>query len=144
LIWKTICEKKPGTGQPDQVPHLKPYIESIYAGQIADTSTMAKVFNTNDGFKGFKCPMKEEGNGWVPDFKNRYFTEDIPEGFAMYKGIADLAGVPTPTIDLIMGFFQGFMEKEYIKDGKLAGKDVGETKSPQRFGVTTLDALLAD
>jgi len=143
-IWTTICEKVPGTGLPGQVPHLKPYIEAIYADQIHDNSTMAKVFNTNDGFKGFKCPMKEEGGGWVPDFKNRYFTEDIPEGFMMYKGIADLAGVETPTIDLITEFFQKFMEKEYVKGGKLAGKDVGETKSPQRYGVTTLADLLKD
>jgi len=144
LIWKTICEKVPGTGEPGQVPHLKPYIEAIYGDQIHDRSTMAKVFNTNDGFKGFRCPMKEEGGGWVPDFANRYFTEDIPEGFAMYKGIADLAGVETPTIDLIMEFFQKFMGKEYVKGGKLAGANVGETKSPQRFGITTLQALLAD
>jgi len=143
-IWTTICEKKPGTGEPGQVPHLKPYIISIYGNQIHDKSSLSTVFNTNDGFKGFKCPMKPEGEGWIPDFTNRYFTEDIPEGFAMYKGIADLAGVETPTIDLIMGFFQKFMGKEYIKDGKLIGADVGETKSPQRFGITSLDALLAD
>merc|ERR1711976_403664 len=140
----TICQKVPGTGEPSQVPHLKPYIESIYADQIHDTSTMAKCFNTNDGFKGFKCPMKEEGGGWVPDFANRYFTEDIPEGLCMYKGIADLAGVKTPVIDEILGFFQPFMGKEYLKDGKLAGSDVGETKSPQRYGITTLEALLKD
>jgi hypothetical protein len=127
---------------------IKPYIESIYAGQIADTNTLSKCFNTNDGFKGFKCPMKEvevDGvKGFQPDFANRYFTEDIPEGFAMYKGIADLAGVETPVIDEIFSFFQKFMKKEYIKDGKLCGADVKETKSPQAFGVQTLDDLLKD
>merc|ERR1712178_73035 len=115
-----------------QVPHIKPYIESIYAGQIADTSALSKCFNTNDGFKGFRCPMKavEGSKGFEPDFTNRYFTEDIPEGVAMYKGIADLAGVETPVLDEIVCFFQTFMGKEYIKDGKLVGKDVSETKSP--------------
>jgi len=144
MVWKTICQKVPGTGEPGQVPHLKPYIERIYGPQVRDCSTMATVFNTNDGFKGFRCPMKKEGDGWVPDFANRYFTEDIPEGFCMYKGIADLAGVETPTIDLILGFFQNLMGKEYLKDGKLAGADVGETKSPQRFGITSLEDLLKD
>jgi len=143
-IWTTICEKVPGTGQPSQVPHIKPYIESIYAGQIADTSTLAKCFNTNDGFKGFKCPMKEVEGGFTIDFANRYFMEDIPEGVAMYKGIADLAGVETPVIDEIVGFFQAFMGKEYIKDGKLAGADVASTKSPQAFGITKLEDLLKD
>jgi len=143
-IWATICEKVPSAGKPEQVPQIKPYIESIYAGQIADTSTLAKCFNTNDGFKGFRCPMKEVEGGFQVDFANRYFTEDFPDGFAMYKGIADLAGVETPVIDEIMCFFQKFMGKEYIKDGKLAGADVGSTKSPQAFGVKTLEELLAD
>jgi hypothetical protein len=146
-VWTAICNKVAGTGKPEQVPMIKPYIESIYAGQIKDNSTLSKCFNTNDGFKGFKCPMKEvtdQPGKFEPDFANRYFTEDIPEGFAMYKGIADLAGVATPVIDEIFMFFQGFMGKEYIKDGKLIGKDVGETKSPQRFGITTLEDLLKD
>jgi hypothetical protein len=143
-IWTTICEKVPGTGEPSQVPHIKPYIESIYAGQIADSSTLAKCFNTNDGFKGFKCPMKEVEGGFTIDVANRYFTEDIPEGVAMYKGVADLAGVETPVIDEIVCFFQKFMGKEYIKDGKLAGADVAATKSPQAFGITTLEELLKD
>lgn len=148
-IWTTICEKVPGTGEPSQVPHIKPYIEGIYAGQIADNSTLSKCFNTNDGFKGFKCPMKpkkegEEIVGWEPDFTNRYFTEDLPEGVAMYKGIADLAGVETPALDEIVCFFQKFMGKEYIKDGKLAGADVPKTKSPQAYGISTLEELLKD
>merc|ERR1712032_219266 len=143
-IWSTICEKVPGTGEPSQVPHIKPYIESIYAGQIKDTGSLSTCFNTNDGFKGFKCPMKQVEGGWTPDFENRYFTEDIPEGVAMYKGIADLAGVETPVLDEIVGFFQKFMGKEYIKDGKLAGDDCAATKSPQAFGVTTLADLLKD
>jgi len=143
-IWATICEKFPSAGKPEQLPAVKPYIEGIYAGQIEDTSTLAKCFNTNAGFKGFRCPMKEVDGGFAPDFKNRYFTEDFPEGVAMYKGIADLAGVETPVIDEITCFFQKFMGKEYIKDGKLAGADVGETKSPQAFGVKSLEDLLAD
>jgi hypothetical protein len=143
-IWATICEKYPNAGKVEQLPAVKPYIEGIYAGQIADTSTLAKCFNTNDGFKGFRCPMKEVEGGFAPDFANRYFTEDFPEGVAMYKGIADLAGVETPVIDEITCFFQKFMGKEYIKDGKLAGADAGATKSPQAFGVKTLEELLAD
>merc|ERR1711976_391908 len=141
-VWTTICEKVPGTGEPGQVPHIKPYIEAIYKGQINDTETLSKCFNTNDGFKGFRCPMKEVEGGFAPDFANRYFTEDFPEGVAMYKGIADLAGVETPVIDEIFCFSQKFMGKEYIKDGKLAGADVKATKSPQRFGCQTLEDLL--
>mmetsp|Transcript_19531 Transcript_19531/g.45425 ORF Transcript_19531/g.45425 Transcript_19531/m.45425 type:complete len:446 (-) Transcript_19531:333-1670(-) len=142
-VWKEICAKLPGSGDPEAVPQIKPYIEAIYAGQIADTSKLKFCFSTNDGFKGFRCPMKQVEGGFAPDFQNRYFTEDIPEGLCVYKGIADLAGVAVPTIDEILGFFQGFMNKEYLKDGKLAGKDVGETKAPQAFGITDLKDLVA-
>merc|ERR1711920_96522 len=139
-VWAEIIKRTEGVaGKVEDVKPIREYIFQCYGKQIADPSTTKGVFNTNDGYKGFKCPMKEEGEGWVPDFKNRYFTEDIPEGFAMYKGIADLAEVETPVIDEIFAFFQKFMGKEYIKDGKLCGADVAATKSPQAFGVTTLD-----
>jgi len=143
-IWKTIVEKYPETGSVEQVPDMFSYIKDIYGPQVKDASTFTTAIKTCDGYKGFKCPMKEVEGGFAPDFANRYFTEDIPEGVAMYKGIADLAGVETPVIDQIVCFFQKFMGKEYIKDGKLAGADVGETKSPQRYGITSLEQLLQD
>jgi len=143
-IWNALVEKTDGRiGRPDEVPDIKTYIERIYGDQIRDTSSTASVFRSNDGFRGFRCPMKPVGDGWTLDFENRYFTEDIPEGFCGYKGMADLAGVDTPAIDEILGFFQGHMGREYLKDGRLAGRDVGETKAPQAFGIHTLDDYLA-
>jgi len=143
-IWKAIVTKYPNAGKVEEVPDMFSYIKAIYGPQVKDPSTFTSAIRSCDGYKGFRCPMKAEGDGFVPDFANRYFTEDIPEGVAMYKGIADLAGVPTPVMDEIVCFFQTFMGKEYIKDGKLAGANVGETKSPQAFGITSLEALLAD
>jgi len=143
-IWKAILAKHPATGRVEQVPDMFTYIKDIYGDQVKDPSTFTSAIRTCDGYKGFKCPMKAVDGGWIPDFANRYFTEDIPEGVCMYKGIADLAGVSTPVMDEIVCFFQQFMGKEYIKDGKLAGADVSETKSPQRYGVTSLEQLLQD
>jgi hypothetical protein len=143
-IWKTILEKYPGTGKLSEVPDMHTYIKNIYGPQVKDPTTFTTTIVSCDGYKGFRCPMKAEGNGFVPDFANRYFTEDIPEGVCMYKGIADLAGVETPVMDEIVCFFQKFMGKEYIKNGKLAGANVMETKSPQAFGITSLEQLLKD
>merc|ERR1719356_1482600 len=39
-VWATICEKKPGTGTPDQVPDLRASLAAIYKGQIVDDSTI--------------------------------------------------------------------------------------------------------
>merc|ERR1712083_714888 len=102
------------------------------------------VFAKNVGLTGFHFPMKKvEGKDeYEIDFTNRYFNEDIPDGLCVYKGYAELADVETPGIDAILNHFQKFMGKEYIKDGKLAGKDAMATKAPQAFGYTTLASLL--
>ena len=78
----------------------------------------------------------------VPDFGNRYFTEDGPFGLAVLRGIAEVAGVKTPTMDKVLTWMQSMMGKEYLKDGKLVGKDIGSTRSPQKYGLKTLNAML--
>jgi len=111
-------------------------------------SNIQRFFQTNDAYKGFKCPLVpanggngNENEGFVPDFSNRYFTEDIPLGLCVYKGLADIANVETPTIDKIITFCQLHMGKEYILNGKLEGKDVNTTSSPQRFGIKSISDL---
>ncbi len=43
-----------------------------------------------------------EGGKFMPNFKSRYLLEDIPFGLAVIKGIADLADMPTPRVDMVM------------------------------------------
>jgi len=92
--------------------------------------------------------MKEVEGGFVPDFANRYFSEDFPESFAIYKGLADLVDYPTPVIDACFLWAQPFMGKEYITGeagkAKLNGKDAMSTKAPQAFGYNTLKEFLGD
>jgi hypothetical protein len=146
-LWAEIVRKTKGkAGKVEDVKPIKEYIFQCYGKQIADPSTTKGVFSTNDGYKGFKCPMKEVEGGFVPDFKNRYFSEDFPESFAIYKGLADLCNFPTPVIDRCFLWAQPFMEKEYVtgEEGKcrLDGKHASETKAPQAFGYTTLAKFL--
>ena len=35
----------------------------------------------------------------VPNFQARYLVEDIPYGLVAIRGVGELLGVPTPTID---------------------------------------------
>jgi hypothetical protein len=139
-----ICEKYPGKfGTPGTIPSVREYMAKINKGQIKDDSSIKNVFATNVGLKGFHFPMKKnEAGEWEIDFTNRYFMEDIPEGLCVYKGYAELAGVPTPGIDAILMKFQSFMGKEYLVDGKLCGKDCMATKSPQAYGIKSLEELL--
>jgi len=148
-VWKAIVSKTGGAaGRENDVKPIREYIHQCYGNAIADPSTTRGVFATNNGYKGFRCPMKEVQGGWVPDFNNRYFSEDFPESFAIYKGLADLVGVSTPTIDMCFLWAQRYMEKEYITGAigkaKLNGKDMLSTKAPQAFGHDTLEKFLGN
>ena len=119
------------------VPYIFDFLQKAYDWPSED---LKSFFTTNPAYKGFRCPFKAVEGGFEPDFTNRYFTEDIPLGLCLYKGFADLAGVETPFMNKVIMFMQKHMGKEYVKDGKLQGRDVGETTAPQRFGLT-LDTL---
>jgi len=120
------------------VPRIHPMLVSWYEPElIGDASTLLSYFRTNKGYAGIDTPMKKVGDEqWVPDFGSRYFTEDIPFGLAITRGIAELVGVRTPTIDMLIEWAQDKMGKQFLVDGKLAGPDVQHTFAPQAFNVT--------
>ncbi|MBA1443725.1 MAG: NAD/NADP octopine/nopaline dehydrogenase family protein [Chromatiales bacterium] len=93
-------------------------------------------------FKGIPTPMLETENGFVPDFQSRYFSEDIPFGLLIIKGVAAITGTPTPLIDTVLTWAQGMMNKEYIVGGELTGKDIAETHIPQNAGIFTTADLV--
>ena len=55
---------------------------------------------------------------------HRYFQDDIPYGLCVFRTLADLFGVETPQIDELIMWGQRIMDKQYLVDGKLKGKDV--------------------
>ena len=57
-----------------------------------------------------------------------------------FLGVCD-AGVATPTIDRTIAWAQEKIGKEFVTNGKLEGKDVGETGAPQRYSLS-LDAII--
>ena len=106
-----------------------------FLGWVYDTTDVFK----QDAYKGFKCPYLKVENGYVPDFNHRYFTEDIPYGLCVYKGIAQIVDVPTPFIDTLIRWAQKHMGVIFLDDdGKLTDAAV----CPQHFGITTLEGLL--
>jgi len=123
------------------VPHIYDFL-TRYA-YADDSPNLTTFFRTNPGYRGFRCPFKESpnGKGWEPDFSNRYFTEDIPLGLCIYKGVAEIVNIDTPVIDIVIIWAQGHMGKKYIQNGKLSGCHVSETNAPQRFGIYTVEQL---
>lgn len=75
------------------LPPILEYYESH------DAESLAAKLSSIQGFKGITSPMIQNGQGWVPDFNSRYFTEDFPYGLRYIWELAHEAGVSTPYID---------------------------------------------
>ncbi len=51
-------------------------------------------------------PMIQVENGWIPDFKSRYFTADFPYGLAILEGLAEILHADVPRIRETMDWYR--------------------------------------
>lgn len=142
---RVLLEKYP-TLTLDSLHHVSEWMVRSYGDDIGDRTSIYTMLRTNKGYRGLTHPMREvEVDGktkYLPNFRYRYFTEDIPMGLVVTRGIAELAGVATPHMDDVIMWCQEMLGKEYIVDGKLKGKDVDSTRAPQHYGFTDLDNFM--
>jgi hypothetical protein len=109
-----------------------------YGDAIIDPSTLHTAFVSNQAYAGLKAPVQEIAPGrFVPDFRARYLAEDVPFGLAVSRAIAALAGVETPTIDRVVAWAGERLGKDYL------GRDASLTRTPQNYGLDSLERLLA-
>jgi hypothetical protein len=116
------------------VIHISDWFKSHYHDEIADDSSLMMSMKTNSAYNGLVHPMNSTENGFVPDFQYRYMSEDVPFGLVVMKGLAEIVGIATPTIDEIIIWTQDKLGKEYIINSKLVGKDAKNVRAPQSFG----------
>jgi hypothetical protein len=117
---------------------LKDWLMRAYGEAIADPSSLRSAFVTNRAYAGLKAPVREVPPGcFVPDFGARYLAEDVPFGLAVSRTIAALAGVETPTMDRVVGWAGERLGRDYL------GRDAGQTRSPQQYGLDSLERLIA-
>merc|ERR1719387_497378 len=126
------------------VIHIFDWYKKAYPDDIDDWSSLRAAMRCCKSYRGLTHAMKEApGGGYTPDWNYRYCSEDIPYGFAVCKGICELAGVKTPALDETIIWCQEKMGKEFVVGDKLVGKDVNEmSRAPQRYGVNTLESLI--
>lgn len=105
----------------EPIPTLLAYYDSH------DAPSLTRKIRSITAFRHIEAPMKKTEKGYVPDFKNRYFTEDFPFGLLIIKSIANILHVCTPHIDSVLEWGQTVLGKEYIRQGELKGKDLPET-----------------
>ena len=145
-VKRVLIEKYPGLDL-DDVHHVSEWMTRSYGDDIGDKTNIYTMLSTNKGYRGLTHPtitkeMEDGTTKYFPNFKYRYFVEDIPMGLVVTRGIAELAGVPTPHMDEVIMWCQDVMNKEYLVDGKVAGKDIHSTRAPQHFGFTDLDKFM--
>ena len=90
----------------------------------ADTKQLTAKMQSIEPFKGVQPHMIEVEGGYKLDVGHRYFIEDIPYGLVLIKTFAEKVQVSTPHIDRILEWAQRVMDKEYIVNGRLIGKDM--------------------
>jgi hypothetical protein len=78
----------------------------------------------------------------VPNFEYRYLTEDVPFGLVVTRALAEIVNVRTPAIDEVVRWAQSAMQKLYLVDGKLEGRDAIDLPVPQHHGLSTLTDLI--
>jgi NAD/NADP octopine/nopaline dehydrogenase, alpha-helical domain len=124
------------------VHSIHDWLRTSYPTETGDMTSVATCFRTGP-LQARKVPVREVSPGqFVPDFRYRYLSEDVPYGLAVVKGMAELAGVDTPRIDAVVGWTQEKLGKRYLVDGKMTGADAGELRIPQNYGIHTLTELV--
>lgn len=143
-IKDALIAKCPDLDLSDSIPTLE-WLHDAYNDKISDKSTFQSSFNTNSAYEGLRFPVVDAPGAAgkkVYQFDHRYLTADVPYGLLVVKGIAELLDVATPTIDAAIEWAQGRLGKEWLVDGKVAGKDLNESRAPQKFGLKTLEEFM--
>ena len=117
-------------------------IFQAYGDNIGDSTSLLTCYRTNLAYKGITTPV--EGTDVAGKVKcpagHRYFQDDIPYGLCVFRYLADLVDVRTPEMDSLIEWGQEIMQKEYLVDGKLNGKDVADIPV---WGYTLQDLITA-
>jgi hypothetical protein len=80
---------------PGYLPPILEYYESH------DAESLARKLSSIQGFKGITSPVVQTEEGWVADFRSRYFTEDFPYGLKYIWQLAHDHDIPCPDIDKV-------------------------------------------
>jgi len=141
-IRDTITSNFPGVNLEDVIHIRDWYVQSYPA---ADNSSLQKALVSNAAYDGLTHPtLKNEDGKFVPNYQARYLTEDLGYTLLFNKGLGLLTGVNTPMIDEVVYWAQEAMGKEYLVDNKLVGKDMGESRAPQKYGYESIEKLIAE
>ena len=147
VITKSIEQE---TGLSLVTQHIYEWYKSCYGDECQDTSSLLSTIVTNPGYDGLTHPMTMVDTKYVPNFKHRYLSEDIPYGLVVIRGLSLILDTKyqckAPVMDKIIIWSQSMLNKEYLKyeeDGSIVpGKDINETRAPQRYHIKSIMELV--
>lgn len=105
---------------------LRTRIMQQYTTQVSDPSSMHGTVGTNKAYSMAKTPFIEVDGGVAPHGNHRVVLDDIGWGLCVLVSIGDRLNCPTTTMKWLIEWHQKFMNKEFIVNGKLTGKDCSE------------------
>lgn len=122
------------------VQELHQWYMERFKGDFSNNADLFSTITSNKQLADIKHAMKETDDGLVPDFD--CLIEDLEAGLVVVKGIALIIGVQTPKTDELITWCQDKVGKEYLVNGELVGCDVATSRCPQRFGLSTIQAVV--
>jgi opine dehydrogenase len=89
----------------ESLPPVLEYYESY------DAMSLCRKIRSIKAFKGIKSPMVEMSQGWIPDTKSRYFTEDFEYGLRYIEDLLNKHHLDAPNINKIYSWGQKVISK---------------------------------
>lgn len=103
---------------------------------------MTRKLKSIESFKKVMVPLKKENDGFIPDLSSRMFVEDYPYGVCIIKDFASLLGVKTPTVDMLLDFYEELSGHKYFnKDGSYTD-EIKDTGVPRINGFNSKEELI--
>lgn len=131
-----ICRKLSPLDMTEVVP-LPIYYES------PTPVDMTRKLKSIEAFKAVMVPLKKEEEGYVPDLSSRMFVEDYPYGVCIIKDFARMLGVSTPTVDLLLAFYEELSGHKYFNPDGSYAEEMKDTGAPGIYGLKNKEDVIA-
>lgn len=104
---------------------------------------MTQKLKSIESFKAVMVPLKAVEKGYVPDLSSRMFIEDYPFGVCIIKDFALITGVRTPTVDLMLEFYERLSGHKYFNADGTYTSEIQETGIPGIHGLHNMDDIIS-
>ena len=103
---------------------------------------MTQKLKSIESFKAVMVPLKKAETGYEPDLFSRMFVEDYPYGVCVIKDFAVMTGVKTPTVDLMLDFYQKLSGHRYFDEKGNYTEEIASTGVPGIHGLKTIQDIV--